>query len=90
VLALVEGLPADSAFAAAAAAARTKSAVADWRTWQSGIQTALLLAELIDRQRENTRIHVGPRYKLKPHERPGDRKTPTVVRVADITEEITG
>lgn len=84
VLALVEHLPADSAFAASAAAARTRSDPDEWRQWQSGLHQATLLAELIDFQRENTKAQVGKKYRFKPHPRPGERRKPRVVTVAEL------
>ncbi|RCV53469.1 hypothetical protein [Marinitenerispora sediminis] len=86
VLALVDNLPADSAFAASAAAEHTRSEVEEWRTWQSGLQGNLLLAELIDRQRENTKAQVGKKYRFKPHPRPGEKKKARVITVAELNQ----
>lgn len=84
VLALIEALPADAAFAASAAAAKRAGEVEEWRSWQSGLQSNLLLAELIDYTREQTKAHVGKKYKFRPHERPGAKKKPRVLTVAEI------
>lgn len=84
VLSLVEFLPADSAFAASASAEKTNSEIHEWRTWQAQLQSNLLLAELIDFQRENTKAQVGKRYKFKPHPRPGEKKKARVVTVAEL------
>ncbi|ASU81403.1 hypothetical protein CDO52_00170 [Nocardiopsis gilva YIM 90087] len=83
-LALVEGLPNDSAFHASCAAEETRSELAEWRAWQSRLQANLLAAELIDFQRENTRAQVGKRYRFTPHRRPGAKKRPRVLTVAEI------
>ncbi|MFC7330821.1 hypothetical protein [Marinactinospora rubrisoli] len=82
----MDHLPADAAFAASAAAERTRSEVEEWRTWQSGVHQALLLAELIDFTREGTKAQVGRRYKLKPHPRPGETKKARVITVAELNQ----
>jgi len=86
VLALIEGLPADAAFTASAAAASTRSAVDEWRMWQSTLQSNLLAAEEIDFTREGTKAQVGKKYKFKPHPRPGATKKPRVLTVAQINK----
>jgi len=81
---MVENLTADSAFHAAAAAAETGSTFGEWRRWQSTVNAALLAVEQIDFVREGTAAHVGKKYKLTPHERPGQRQRARVLTVADI------
>lgn len=84
VMTLVENLTADSAFHADAAAKKTGSTFAEWRQWQSTVHAALLAAEQIDFVREGTAAHVGKKYKLKPHPRPGAKKAARVLTVAQI------
>jgi len=84
IVALVENLSVDSAFHAASAAAETGSTFAEWRRWQSRVHSALLAAEQVDFIREGTAAHVGKKYKLKPHPRPGQTKKPRVLTVAEI------
>lgn len=88
VVSLVEHLTADSAFHASAAAQESRSDFTEWRHWQSRLQTNLLSAELIDYVREQTKAHVGKKYKLKPHERPGAKKKPRVLTVAEINRGV--
>lgn len=92
VLALIENLTGDSAFHADAAAKKTNSTFAEWRQWQSTVHAALLAAEQIDFTREGTAAHVGKKYKLKPHPRPGDKGTPRgrVLTVAQINNMAAG
>ncbi|GAB3209813.1 hypothetical protein GCM10027294_25700 [Marinactinospora endophytica] len=84
VLELIEHLTSDSAFAAAAAAESTGSDPREWRRWQSRVHTALLAAEQIDFTREQTKAHVGKRYRFKPHPRPGSTRKPRLLTVAEI------
>lgn len=88
VLALIEGLSVDSAFHASAAAKETRSDVTEWRYWQSRLQANLLSAELIDYVREQTKAHVGKKYKFKPHDRPGAKRKPRVLTVAEINRGV--
>jgi hypothetical protein len=86
VLALIENLPADSAFTASTAAG--KNGVFDeWRTWQSGLQSNLLAASQIDFTREGTQAQVGKKYKFKPYPRPGAKSKPKVLTVAEINAQ---
>jgi len=90
VVALIENLTADSAFHASSAAAETGSTFTEWRRWQSTVHSALLAAEQIDFVREGTAAHVGKKYKLKPHPRPGEKKRARVLTVADINRMADG
>ncbi len=84
VLTLIEHLSPDSAFRATAMATARGSDPGEWRLWQSRLQANLLSAEQIDYIREGTRAHVGKKYKLTPHDRPGAKRKPRVVTVSDI------
>lgn len=84
VLSLIEHLTPDSAFRAEVLAAQKGTDPVEWRLWQSRLQANLLSAEQIDFIREGTAAHVGKKYKLKPHDRPGAKAKPRVVTVTEI------